>query len=146
MKILRAFAACLFLACLGCAGREKIKEAYAAGEGTSETYAVDPAAAFELCRTVLFWQGAKSIDEYPDENYMLCRIGGGLSYGCGVGVWLSAAEGGKTKVTVITKRNVSMSLTTGLTESTFHRDLATAAEIRASGRPVPVKKPEKKPE
>ena len=144
MATIRWGSAAFLLILSGCASRDKIKQAYANGEGTSETYPVEPKTAFELCRVVLNWEGAKTIDEYPDEGYMMCRISG--AYGCGVGVWISAAEGGKAKVTVITKRNMSMSLIIELTETTFQRDLATAVEIHASGKAIPLEKPGKKPQ
>jgi len=144
MTLIRRCSPLLLLLLSACAGRDTIKQAYTDGKGTSETYGIDSKTAFELCRTVLYWEGAKTVDEFPDEQYMMCRISGG--YGCGVGVWINAVEEGKSKVTVITKRNVSMSLTTGLTETTFQRDLALAVGIHASGQPVPLQKPEKKPE
>jgi hypothetical protein len=133
----------LVAACAGCASREKIKDAYAKGEGTAAVYPIDPKAAFDIGRTVLFWEGAKTIDEFSEEGYMLCRISGG--YGCGVGVWYAEVDAGKTRVTVITRRNMSMSLTTGLTETTFQKDYAKAVAIRASGQELPQERPPDSP-
>jgi hypothetical protein len=134
----------LLVVLAGCASRDKIKSDHAKGQGTAVVYEIDPKAAFEIGRTVLFWEGAKNIDEYPEEGYMLCRISGG--YGCGVGVWYTVEEGGKTKVTVLTRRNMSMSLTTGLTETTFQKDYGKAVEIRASGKDLPQERPADAPE
>ena len=46
-----------------------------------------------------------------------------------------------TKVTVVTKRRLSMNLATTLTESTFHKRFAQAVELVKAGKSLPIKSP-----
>lgn len=64
-----------------------------------------------------------------------------VSYGAVMGAWIEPTDKDNTKVTVVTKRRVSMNIATTLTEGTFHRRFAEAVEIVKSGKPLPASSP-----
>ncbi|MBI2998489.1 MAG: hypothetical protein HYY46_08570 [Deltaproteobacteria bacterium] len=47
-----------------------------------------------------------------------------------------------TKVTVVTKRRISINLATTLTETTFHNRFAQAVEILKAGKSLPQQPPQ----
>jgi len=54
-----------------------------------------------------------------------------------MGAWIEPVDKKNTKVTVVTKRRVTMNIATTLTESTYHRRFAQAVEIVRKGQPLP---------
>jgi hypothetical protein len=140
-SIAKAFAILLigvFIA--GCAGvSDVLKEK---NQGTAMTYSVRPDHAWEIAMTVLRWEGGETIEEHKSEQYMVTTVGMNfISYGAVVGVWVEPAGKASTKITVVTKRKVAASVTTGLTESTFHARFAQAVKIVKSGKKLPVEAP-----
>jgi hypothetical protein len=108
-------------------------------EGTSQVYSVTADQAWEIAKVVFRTEGADAIEEHRAEGYMLTSSGINLvSYGAVMGAWVEPLGEGKTKVTVLTKRRVTVNLFTTLTESTFHRRFAQAVDLVRSGEPLPV--------
>jgi hypothetical protein len=60
-----------------------------------------------------------------------------VSWGAVMGAWIEPVDKKNTKVTVVTKRRVTMNIATTLTESTYHRRFAQAVEIVRKGQPLP---------
>ena len=52
-----------------------------------------------------------------------------VSWGAVMGAWIEPVDKESTKVTVVTKRRVTMNIATTLTEGTYHRRFAQAVEI-----------------
>lgn len=118
----------------------KVKEN--GSEGTSQTYNVSEAQAWEIAKTVFRWEGADAIEEHRDQHYMLTSSGMNLvSYGAVMGAWIEPTDSTLTKVTVVTKRRVSMNIATTLTETTFQRRFAQAVGIVQKGQPLPASPP-----
>lgn len=105
-----------------------LQTAHAKGKGTSLVYAVSVDRAWQISETVLHDAGAETIDEHRDKGYMLAAtsVGEGISVGTYIGVWIEPAGGGQTKVTVITKRKLTVEVITALTEDGFHRKFMEA--------------------
>lgn len=83
-------------------------------------------------------EGADAIEEHKNEGYMLTSSGPNLvSWGAVMGAWIEKTDAQNTKVTVVTKRRISMNVATTLTGSTFHKRFAEAVEIVKSGKPLP---------
>jgi len=111
-------------------------------EGTSQTYSVNESQAWEIAKTVFRWEGADAIEEHKEQHYMLTSSGMNLvSYGAVMGAWIEPVDNTNTKVTVVTKRRVSMNIATTLTESTFQRRFAQAVAIVKKGQPLPATAP-----
>ena len=84
------------------------------------------------------WEGADAIEEHKDEGYMLTSSGPNLvSWGAVMGAWIEPINKDDTKVTVVTKRRITVNVATTLTEGTFHKRFAQAVEIVKSGQPLP---------
>lgn len=60
-----------------------------------------------------------------------------VSWGAVMGAWVESVGEGKTKVTVLTKRRITINLFTTLMESTFHTRFAQGVDIVKSGKPLP---------
>lgn len=111
--------------------------------GTGAVYPVTTDQAWDLAKTVFRWEGADAIEEHRKDGYMLTSSGINLvSWGAVMGAWIDPVDEKSTKVTVVTKRRLSMNVATTLTESTFHRRFAQAVELVKAGKPLPVKAPE----
>jgi hypothetical protein len=65
-----------------------------------------------------------------------------VSWRAVMGAWIEPAGPDNTKVTVVTKRRISVNIATTLTESTFHRRFAQGVEIVKKGEPLPRVPPE----
>lgn len=119
----------------------RVKEAGA--EGTTKNYPVNETQAWEIAKTVFRWEGSDAIEEHKEQGYMLTSSGMNLvSYGAVMGAWVEPTDKDNTKVTVVTKRRVSMNIATTLTEGTFHRRFAEAVELIRSGKPLPASAPD----
>ena len=106
--------------------------------GTSQVYAVTSDQAWDIAKAVFRWEGGDAIEEHRSEGYMLTSSGLNLvSAGAVMGAWVERIDEGQTKVTVVTKRRISIDLATTLTESTFHKRFAQGVTIVRVGKPLP---------
>jgi len=111
-------------------------------DGTAAVYPVSADQAWEISKTVFRWEGSDAIEEHRSENYMLTSSGMNMvSWGAVMGAWIDPVDANSTKVTVSTKRRLSMNLATTLTEDTFHKRFAQAVEIVKKGQKLPVAPP-----
>ena len=107
-------------------------------DGTSQVYPVTADQAWEIAKAVFRTEGADAIEEHRDEGYMLTSSGMNLvSWGAVMGAWIEPVADGQTKVTVLTKRRITVNLFTTLTESTFHRRFSQAVRIVKAGNRLP---------
>ncbi len=141
------FAATILLALAfslgGCSTMQDVVRVKEAGtEGTTKNYAVTQAQAWEIAKTVFRWEGSDAIEEHKEQGYMLTSSGMNLvSYGAVMGAWIEPIDKDDTKVTVVTKRRISVNVATTLTEGTFHKRFAQAVAIVKSGKPLPASAP-----
>jgi hypothetical protein len=107
-------------------------------EGTTKVYPVTIDQAWEISKTVFRWEGSDAIEEHKDQGYMLTSSGMNLvSWGAVMGAWIEPIDKKNTKVTVVTKRRVTMNIATTLTETTYHKRFAQAVDIVKQGKPLP---------
>ena len=127
------------LICSGCASMSDVVRVKESGkEGTVKEYPVTVDQGWEIAKAVFRWEGADAIEEHRSENYMLTSSGPNLvSWGAVMGAWIESAGPDTSKVTVVTKRRISMNIATTLTEGTFHRRFAQGVEIVKKGEPLP---------
>jgi hypothetical protein len=119
----------------------RVKESGA--EGTAQEYPVTSEQAWDISKTVFRWEGADAIEEHKDEHYMLTSSGANLiSWGAVMGAWIEPGSKGNTKVTVVTKRRISVNVATTLTEATYHKRFAQAVGIIKKGQPLPRNAPD----
>jgi hypothetical protein len=132
------------LSCFGCSSMSDVVRAKEAGrEGTAQDYPVTSEQAWMIAKAVFRWEGADAIEEHKDEGYMLTSSGPNLvSWGAVMGAWIEPIGKDDTKVTVVTKRRITVNVATTLTESTFHRRFAQAVTIVKKGEPLPRTAPE----
>jgi hypothetical protein len=128
----------------GCSTMSDVVRVKEAGtEGTTKVYPVNADQAWEISKTVFRWEGSDAIEEHRDQNYMLTSSGMNLvSYGTVMGAWIEPVDKDNTKVTVVTKRRITVDVATTLTEGTFHKRFAQAVEIVKKGQPLPRTKPD----
>jgi hypothetical protein len=144
-RILTVVIFLLFVALLnGCATMNDVVRVKEAGtEGTTEVYPVTVDQAWEISKTVFRWEGSDAIEEHRDQGYMLTSSGMNLvSWGAVMGAWIKPVDKDNTKVTVVTKRRITINVFTTLTEGTYHRRFAQAVEIVKKGQPLPRNKPD----
>ena len=144
-KILAGIILLSFVALLtGCSTMNDVVRVKEAGtEGTTKVYPVSADQAWEISKTVFRWEGSDAIEEHRDQNYMLTSSGMNLvSMGAVMGAWIEPVDKDNTKVTVVTKRRVTLNVATTLTEGTFHRRFAQAVEIVKKGQPLPRNTPD----
>lgn len=107
-------------------------------EGTTKIYPVTADQAWEISKTVFRWEGSDAIEEHRAQGYMLTSSGINLvSWGTVMGAWIEPVDKTNTKVTVVTKRRVTVNIATTLTEGTYHKRFAQAVEIVKKGQPLP---------
>ena len=144
-KILAGIILLSFVALLtGCSTMNDVVRVKEAGtEGTTKVYPVSADQAWEISKTVFRWEGSDAIEEHRDQNYMLTSSGMNLvSMGAVMGAWIETVDKDNTKVTVVTKRRVTLNVATTLTEGTYHRRFAQAVEIVKKGQPLPRNTPD----
>ncbi|MCM0755714.1 hypothetical protein M7784_10710 [Desulfovibrio aminophilus] len=138
-------ALCLLLLLLvsGCATTNDVVRVKQQGsEGTAEVYNVTFDQAWEISKTVFRWEGADAIEEHRDQKYMLTSSGMNMvSWGTVMGAWVEPVDAADTRVTVVTKRRVTLNIATTLTEGTYHKRFAQAVAIIKSGQPLPLVPP-----
>ena len=142
-KLFSAAVVALMLVVSGCSTMQDVVKVKESGkEGTTKNYAVTEAQAWEIAKTVFRWEGADAIEEHRDQHYMLTSSGVNLvSWGAVMGAWVEPVKEDDTKVTVVTKRRVTVNVATTLTETTFHKRFAQAVEIIKQGKPLPAEAP-----
>jgi hypothetical protein len=119
--------------------QDVVKVKQSGAEGTTRNYAVTEAQAWEIAKTVFRWEGADAIEEHRDQHYMLTSSGVNLvSWGAVMGAWVEPVKDDDTKVTVVTKRRVTVNVAT---ETTFHKRFAQAVSIIKQGKPLPAEAP-----
>ena len=128
----------------GCATMSDVVSVKEAGtEGTTKVYPVTVDQAWEISKTVFRWEGSDAIEEHRDQGYMLTSSGMNLvSWGAVMGAWIELVDKDNTKVTVVTKRRITINIATTLTEGTYHRRFAQAVEIVKKGQPLPRSAPD----
>jgi hypothetical protein len=112
-------------------------------EGTSKVYPVNTDQAWEIAKLVFRWEGSDTIEEHRDQRYML--TGSGMNWefwGAVMGAWIDPVDKDNTKVTVVTKRRITINIATTLTEETFHKRFSQAVEIVKKGQPLPRNAPD----
>ncbi len=88
-------------------------------------------------------EGADAIEEHREEGYMLTSSGMSLFTGGTVmGAWIEPVDTNATRVTVVTKRRVSINIATTLRETTFHERFAQAVDIIKAGESLPLEPPD----
>jgi hypothetical protein len=108
------------------------------GGGTSVVYDIPLNDAYDIGRTVFEWEVGEHIELHRDEGYLVTSTDVDMFKDATLmGAWFEEAGGGKTKVTVVTKRRNPFQMTTTLTERTFHRRFAQALAIVESGESLP---------
>jgi hypothetical protein len=142
-KGIRVLACIVFLTMVallgGCATMNDVVRVKEDGsEGTTKVYPVNADQAWEISKAVFRWEGSDAIEEHRGQGYMLTSSGMNLvSWGAVMGAWIEPVDKENTKVTVVTKRRVTMNIATTLTEGTYHRRFAQAVEIVKKGQPLP---------
>jgi hypothetical protein len=107
-------------------------------EGTSQVYSVNVDQAWEIAKVVFRTEGTDAIEEHRSAGYMLTSSGMNMvSMGAVMGAWIDAVGKDETKVTVLTKRRITINVATTLMESTFHRRFAQGVHIVKAGKPLP---------
>ena len=113
-------------------------------EGTTKVYPINEDQGWTIAKTVFRWEGADAIEEHKDKGYMLTSSGMDLiSAGAVMGAWIEPVDKENTKITVVTKRRLTINVFTTLMESTFHKRFAQAVEILKQGKPLPDIAPKK---
>jgi len=128
----------------GCATMNDVVRVKEAGaEGTIKVYPVNAGQAWEIAKTVFRWEGSDAIEEHRDKGFMLTSSGMNfVSWGAVMGAWVEPVDKDNTKVTVVTKRRITINIATTLTEGTFHRRFAQGVEIVKKGQPLPASAPD----
>jgi hypothetical protein len=128
-----------FVLLTGCATMNDVVKVKEDGsEGTTKVYPVTADQAWEISKTVFRWEGSDAIEEHRDQGYMLTSSGMNLvSWGAVMGAWIEPVDRNNTKVTVVTKRRVTVNIATTLTETTYHKRFAQAVDIVKQGKPLP---------
>lgn len=121
LLIATLFWVALILAALlvvGCSSLSTIRENRASG--TTETFSAPPGIAYSAAKGVLLAEGFKIVEDSPDyisAEYDIQRL---LASGSYAAVWIEP-QGSGCRVTCRTERKEALSVTTGLTETTFFR-------------------------
>lgn len=143
MKNIKPLAKALFIACFiltlgGCATMNDVVSAENSGkEGTTKNYAVNQDQAWDIAKKVFRCEGSDAIEEHRSEGYMLTSSGLNLvSCGTVMGAWIQPINENTTKVTVVTKRRVTINIATTLTESTFQKRFAEEVANIQAGKPI----------
>jgi hypothetical protein len=125
----------------GCASMEDVRSDRAGG--TTRIYEGSKEVVLKAAFKVLKQQGVEALEQDEDRSALFGTIpesflGDVSSTYCGV--WIEEAPRGSVEVRIVTRRRRSLSLLTGLTESTFHAELqrelagGPEAEVRLMGR------------
>lgn len=124
------------LALSACATQSSVLESRQRNEGLAVVYDCTYDEAWRISKRVLQWSGAESIMEQPEDNLLLATEGMDLlTFGSHSGVWITSISPKYTEVTVISRRQFQLDITTGMTKSGFHTRFDYAlGELRDTGR------------
>jgi hypothetical protein len=111
-------------------------------DGTAKVYSVTCDQAWEICKAVFHWEGARAIEEHKAEGYMVTSTSMNWDYAAGVmAAWMEPIDKDNTRVTVVIKRKRATDISMTLPESIFHDRFAQAVDIVKAGKPLPVISP-----
>lgn len=119
---------------IGCASMDDVRSDRSGG--TAQRYEGPKEVVLKAAVAVLRQQGVETLEQDTEEGTVFGAIpesilGDVSSTYCGV--WVDPTSDGAIDVRVVTRRRRSLSLLTGLTESTFHaelqRELARGREV-----------------
>ena len=142
LKLIAVAGLCLSAGCrtptMGAVLQEKSR-----GGGSSRVYRTSPKQAWEIALQVLRWEGAGTIEEHHEGQFMLTTIYdryaasaiGPMSY---AGVWVEPASGGAEVTCVVDGQS--------FTEARFHRRFAQAVAFLEGGKALPLAAPREPPE
>ena len=144
MNMKRLLTIAFVAALTGCATMNDVTRVKESGaEGTTEVYPVTADQAWDISKSVFRWEGSDAIEEHRDQGYMLTSSGMNMfSWGTVMGAWIEPVDQSNTKVTVVTKRRVTINVVTTLTEGTYHKRFAQAVDIVKKGQPIPPNAPD----
>jgi hypothetical protein len=117
------------------------------GKGTERTYDIDAAQAWSVAVQVFRWDGAGTIEEHRDQNYLLTtvlqqyyghRYAGMMTY---IGAWIEPAGASKAKVTCVVEQSGSQFEFGPIAEEDFHVRFAQALSFIKAGKPLPIGTP-----
>jgi len=128
----------------GCATMNDVVRVKEAGsEGTAKIYPVTADQGWNIAKAVFRWEGSDAIEEHRDQGYMLTSSGMNfVSWGAVMGAWIEPVDKENTKVTVVTKRRITINIATTLTKGTFHKPFARGVEIIKKGQPIAATAPD----
>lgn len=133
----------LAIAMTACSSMNSVVKAKKDGKGTTEVYAIGENDAWEIAKKSFRWGGTDAIEEHREDGFMLTSSGMNLvSSGAVMGAWIEPIDENHTKVTVITKRRISVDLATTLTEGKFHKYFAAGVSYKSKGEKLPIEKPD----
>ena len=109
------------------------------GHGSTGTYAVPVARAWEITETILRWDGAGTIEEHRDGNFLLTtiynpRVVQGIDPTTYIGAWIEPASGDQVKLTCVVSGS---KVSTTYTENDFQRRFQQAIELTKDGQRLP---------
>ena len=118
-----------------------VLKAKSKGQGTTVSYPVTRDQAYDVCMAIFRWEGSDAIEEHKSQGYMLTSWSSGMGNGTVAGAFIESADPGNTRVTAITQRRQSLSVTTDLTETHFHTLFARSVELLKAGKTLPLTAP-----
>ena len=128
----------------GCAGsmsavlREKQE-----GQGTAQNYSLPADRAWQIAETILRWDGAATVEEHREGNYMLTTMYGAVTVQGAdptvyIGAWIEPSSGDQVKLTCVVSGPKPFAT---YTEEDFQLRFQQALELSRSGEPLPLTAP-----
>jgi hypothetical protein len=122
---------------VACSSRQDVLASKLRGRGTARTYAVAPAQAWTISRTLLKLEGTGRVEEHRDEGYLItAQDAEGLNAGTYLGIFVEPEAAGATRVTVVTRRRSPVQAYPALSESGFHRKFAELVAMAIAVAPT----------
>jgi len=105
---------------IGCATMNTVKSGK--DSGTAVVYETTKDNAYSYAKKILREVGGKVSSESEEKGEIFAVTGAEVgSYGSYIGIWVQSVGEKKTEVTVYTRRVLATQLTTGISESDFHK-------------------------
>ncbi|MCW5896605.1 MAG: hypothetical protein KIT50_13500 [Bacteroidetes bacterium] len=105
---------------IGCATMNTVRNGK--DSGTAVVYETSKDNAYSYAMKILREVGGKVSDENAERGEIFGETGAEVgSYGSYIGIWIESVGENKTQVTVYTRRVLATQLTTGISESDFHK-------------------------
>lgn len=112
-------------------------------EGTARRYPVTADQAWDISKTVLRWDGAKTLVDHRAEGYILASNSEDTrDYVTAMAVWLERDPDGVMRVTARARGRLVLNPATLFMEDTFHRRFALAVRMVQEGKPLPEQPPD----